>query len=135
MAAVVVNVGGGSGGKQIIANRLKGTGTEPLNIQWGTGAGTAAVADTSLFSTATTTEARTAGTSSIVTTTQTSDSYQVVGTITAAGARTITEVALWDAIGSGSPPTGGNFFLHADHGSTTLASTETITYTIKVQFT
>ena len=29
MAAFVVNVGGGSGGKQIIVNRILGSGTEP----------------------------------------------------------------------------------------------------------
>lgn len=135
LAAVIVNVGGGSGGKQIFVNRLMGSGTEPKYIQWGTGAGTAAVADTGLFSTSTTTEARTAGTSSAVTTSQTSDTYQVVGTITAAGARTITEVGLFDAAGSGSPPTGGNFWFHADHGSTTLASGDAIQYTLKTQMT
>jgi hypothetical protein len=138
MAAVVVNVGGGSGGKQIISGRMRGatpTQTEPLFIQWGTGAGTAAVADTALFSTTTTTEARTTGTSSQVTGAQTNSKWRVVGTITAAGARTITEVGLFDTVGTGSPPTGGNFFLHADHGSTTLASGDSITYTIDVDFT
>ena len=44
MATVVVNAG-----RDITTNRLKGAGTEPLNIGWGTGAGTAAVADTTLF--------------------------------------------------------------------------------------
>jgi len=135
MAAFVVNVGGGSGGKQIIANRLKGTGTEPLNIQWGSSGTAAAATDTALGSTTGATESRTAGTSSIVTTTNTSDTYQVVGTITATGTPTVQEVGLFDAIGTGNPPTGGNFFLHANHGSTVLAVGETITYTIKVQFT
>jgi len=36
-------------GLDIITNKLKAAGTEPLNIGWGTGAGTAAVADTTLF--------------------------------------------------------------------------------------
>ncbi len=44
MATVVTNAG-----RDIVTNRIKGLGTEPLNIGWGTGAGTAAVADTTLF--------------------------------------------------------------------------------------
>jgi hypothetical protein len=138
MAVVVVNVGGGSGGKQIISGRMRGASpaqAEPLFIQWGTGAGTAAVADTGLFSTASTTESRTTGTSSQQTGAQTNSKWRVVGTITAAGARTILEVGLFDAVGSGSPASGGNFFLHADHGSTTLATNDTITYTIDLDFT
>lgn len=138
MACVIVNVGGGSGGKQIVTGRMIGatpTQAEPKYIQWGTGAGTAAVTDTGLFSTATTTEARTTGTSSQVTGAQTNSKYRVTGTITAAGARTITEVSLWDAVGSGSPPTGGNLFIHADHGSTTLATNDSIAYTIDMDFT
>ena len=131
MAAVVVN-----GGKQRISERMRGLGTEPAYLQWGTGAGTAAVADTGLFSTATTTEVRTLGTTSQVTVTQTSDGWRVVGTITALGARTILEVGLFDGAGSGGPPpTGANFFVHADHGSTTLAVNDAIQYTITVQFT
>ena len=47
MATVVVD-----GGLGITTNRLKGAGTEPLHVGWGTGAGTAAVGDTSLFTAA-----------------------------------------------------------------------------------
>lgn len=130
MAAFVV-----VGGKGIIVNRMRGTGTEPLNLQWGTSGTTATAADTGLGSTATTTEARTAGTTSSQTTTNTGDTWRVVGTITAAGARTIQEVGLYDTAGSGSPPTGGTFFLHADHGSTVFATNDSISYTINVQFT
>ena len=70
-----------------------------------------------------------------MTTTYTNDTWQCVGTITAAGARTIAEVGLFDAAGASSPPTGGNFFFHADHGSTVLAINDAIQYTLKVQFT
>jgi hypothetical protein len=187
--------------------------TEPLNIGWGTGgvAGgpfTAANTDIALFSEAA--EARTAGTSSAVTTTTTNDTYQVTGTITATGARTITEVALsdsttkpfsttWstaptgtggttgtlaasytpanntyiqcrtevmqvtagtgttsvtisraqngstavtqsngDQVTLGNPPgtatANATLFLHADHGSNTLATNDSIAYTIQVAF-
>ena len=44
MATFVVD-----GGLDITTNRIKGSGTEPLNVGWGTGAGTAARGDTSLF--------------------------------------------------------------------------------------
>jgi hypothetical protein len=93
MATVVV-----SKGREIISARMRGApaaGTEPLNIGWGTGAFTAAVSDVGPFAEAS--EARVAGTSSQVTTTTTNDTYQVVGTITAAGTKTITEVLLSDS--------------------------------------
>src|SRR5574337_1435294 len=112
MACVVVN-----GGKQQISGRFIGATPSqavPSYLQWGTGAGTAAVADTGLFSTTTTTEARVNATVTQVTGAQTNSKVQFVGTITAAGARTITEVALFDAAGTGSPPTGANFFEHSD---------------------
>jgi hypothetical protein len=90
-------------GKEIIATRMRGapaSSTEPLNVGWGTGglAGgpfTAANPDVGFFSESA--EARVAGTSSLVTTTVTNDTYQVVGTITATGTRTITEVGLSDS--------------------------------------
>jgi hypothetical protein len=42
------------------------------------------------------------GTESIVTTTVTGDTYQVVGTITAGSARVIDEVGLFDALTTGN---------------------------------
>lgn len=90
-------------GREIIANRMIGTSptqAEPKQLGWGTGgiAGgpfTAAVTDISPFSESS--EARVTGTSSVVTTTTTNDSYQVVGTITSAGTQTIAEVFLTDS--------------------------------------
>jgi hypothetical protein len=132
-AAFVVNVG-----KQITSGRHVGstpTQTEPKFIQWGVGTSTALVTDTALQSTTGTTEARTTGTISTVAGAQTLSKVQVVGTITAIGTPTIAEVALFDAAGTGSPPTGANIWLHASHGSTTLAAGESIAYTITVDFT
>ena len=122
MATVITNVG-----KTIYNNRLKGTGTEPLYVAWGTGAGTAAIADTTLFTEAA--ENRTAGTSTLVTTTTTNDTYQVVGAITAAGNKTITNVGLFDA------STVGNLFFHADFTGVALNTGESISFTLKTQLT
>ena len=89
MASVVTNAG-----KQIFNNRLRGSGTEPSYLAWGTGAGTAAIADTTLF-TESAQESRASGTSSTQTTTTTGDTYQVTGTLTVAtSGKTITNVGL-----------------------------------------
>jgi hypothetical protein len=90
---------------------MKGGGAEAKNIQWGTGSGQtlsgtvvtgSASANVNLFAPAT--EARTAGTSSIITTTQLGDTYQVTGTIVCASAgKTITEAGLFDAATPVSP--------------------------------
>ena len=63
MATVFTNVG-----KQVTTNRVKGSGTEPSYVGWGSGAGTAAITDTTLFSEIL---PRTLGTSTQVTTTTT----------------------------------------------------------------
>jgi hypothetical protein len=107
--------------------------SRPLYLQWGTGSGAAASAN--VVTTTSTTEARTTGTSSQVTTTQTNDTYQVAGTITAAGTRAITEVGVFDAAGSGSPPTGGNMDIYGDFSVINLATGDSIAFTIKVAFT
>ena len=117
MAAVLTRKGRG-----IVTQRLIGapaSNTEPLNVGWGTGglAGgpfTAANTDVAPFSESA--ESRTVGTSSRVTTTTTNDTYQVVGTITATGTRTITEVFLSD---SASKPAGTTT---VQAGSTAIAS-------------
>lgn len=130
MATLVVN-----GGKDIVTNRIKGAGTEPLNIGWGTGAGTTAATDSTLFteklvdlSTSAGTD-HTAGTSTRQTTTTTNDTYQVVGTRTATGAGTVTNAGLFDAA------SGGNLFMKGDFTGIGLSSGDAIQFTCKVQFT
>ncbi len=114
-----------TGGKAILANRMKGTGTEPVFLAVGTGASaanrTAAVGNTALTTERTTT--RPTGISSI----PTAGTYQVVATVTCTGGPwAIDEIALFDAA------TGGNMF-----GSFTkavpdyLESNDSITYTIQ----
>jgi hypothetical protein len=114
-------------GKAITTNRIKGSGTEPNYIGWGTGAGTAAITDTTLFTEAS--EARVAGTSTQATTTTTSDTYQVVGTMTVAGSgKTITNAGLFDA------STSGNLFMKGDFTGIALNVGESISFTLKVVF-
>ena len=125
MATFVVD-----GGLDITTNRLLGSGTEPKNIGWGTGAGTAARTDTTLFtealvSLAAGTTDHTVGTSSRITTTTTNDTYQVTGTRTATGAGTVTNAGLWDAA------SGGNLFLKGDFTGIGLANGDGISFTIK----
>ena len=107
-------------------NRLKGAGTEPLFVAWGTGAGTAVITDTTLFTESA--ETRTSGTSTQQTTTVTSDTYQVIGTITATAVRAITNAGLFDAV------TVGNLFVKGDFATINLASGDSIQFTIKISF-
>jgi hypothetical protein len=125
MATFVVD-----GGLDITTNRLKGAGTEPLNIGWGTGAGTTARTDTSLFTEALVTLAaggtdHTPGTSTRQTTNTANDTYQVVGTRTATGSGTVTNAGLFDAA------SGGNLYLKGDFTGIGLASGDSIQFTIK----
>jgi hypothetical protein len=87
-------------GKDILSGRLIGstpTQAEPKVVTWGLNpAGlTAAATDVAMFDESS--EARVTGTSSQVTTTNPNDTYQVVGTITAAGSRAITEFGAFDS--------------------------------------
>ncbi len=122
MATVFSNTG-----KAITTNRIKGSGTEPNYVAWGTGAGTAAATDTTLFTESA--EARVAGTSTQQTITTTNDTYQSVGTIVASAPRTITNAGLFDA------STSGNIFMKGDFTGVVLATGESIQFTMQVQFT
>ncbi len=114
-------------GKAITTNRLKGSGTEPNYVAWGTGAGTAGVTDTTLFSEAS--ESRVAGTSTQQQTTVANDTYQVVGTLTCAGAgKTITNAGLFDAA------TVGNLLMKGDFTGVVLNVGESIQFTMQLAF-
>jgi hypothetical protein len=115
-------------GKAITTNRLKGAGSEPNYIAWGTGAGTAAAADTTLFTEAS--EARVAGASTLQQTTVANDTYQVVGTMTVAGAgKTITNAGLFDQLA-----VGGNLLLKGDFTGIALNVGESIQFTFRLAF-
>lgn len=121
LATVLTNAG-----KAIVTNRMIGSGTDPVFVAIGTGAGTAAVADTTLF---TEVETRTSGTSSRVTTSVTNDTYQVVGTVTATATRAVTNGGNFDASSA------GNLFVKGDFSTINLSSGDSIQLTIKCQFT
>jgi hypothetical protein len=106
----------------------------PKFLQWGTGSGAAKTANA--VTTTGTTEARTTGTVSQQTTTYTNDTYQVAGTITSAEVSTlaVTEVGVFDAAGTGSPPTGGNMDIYGDFAVINLSDGDSINFTVKVQF-
>lgn len=115
-------------GEEKIVDLVDGTATTHLDntngkIGWGTGAGTAAKADTTLFTEAS--EARVAVTTSQVA----ADKHQWVGTITANGAKTITNAGLFDA------PTGGVLVIHGDFTGVVLATGDKIEFTITLEQT
>jgi hypothetical protein len=127
VATVVTNVG-----KATVANRLQTTPTRnpPKFIGMGTGATgaarTAVAGDTALT---TEVESRATGTETIVTTTQTNDTYQSVGTITASATRSVDEGGMFDASSA------GNMFASATFNVISLASGDSIQFTWKVQAT
>lgn len=118
-------------GKAMLADRLRtspGTyTTSPKFIGMGTGATaaarTAVAADTAL---STEVETRSSGTESTVTTTQTNDTYQSVGTITATATRAVDESGLFDASST------GNMATSATHNVVSLVSGDSIQYTWKI---
>ena len=121
MATLLVNTG-----KAIVTNYLAGgAATQPKYVAWGTGAGTTALTDTTLFTEVGT---RTSGTTTQQTTTTTSDTYQVIGTVTAGSSLTITNAGLFDAL------TVGNLFVKGDFTGVALTSGDSIQFTFKTQF-
>ena len=121
MATLLVNTG-----KAIVTNYLNGgAATQPKYVAWGTGAGTTAATDTTLFTEVT---PRVSGTTTQQTTSTTNDTFQVVGTQTAGTSETITNAGLFDA------STSGNLFVKGDFTGVPLNSGDSISFTFKVQF-
>lgn len=132
MATFVTN-----GGLAILTNRLKGSGTEPVYVGWGSGTGTTTRSDTTLFTevdvdvATTASGTRTTGTTTRVTTSQANDTWQNAATRTSTGAGTITNAGCWDNSAMGS----GSLFLKGDFVGIGLSSGDSIAFTIKCQFT
>jgi len=104
-------------------------------VGWGTSAGTTADGDTTLFGEkaldlSSTTGTRTTGTQTQQTTTTTSDTYQVLATLTATGAGTVTNAGIFDNATIGS----GNLFFKGDFTGIGLSSGDSIQFTFKVKF-
>lgn len=96
-------------------------------VGWGTGAGTSAVTDTTLFTEVT--AERASSTQTLVTTTLTNDTLQNVATLTSVSGETITNAGLFDA------SSGGNLWAKQDFTGIVLASGDKIQFTIKIQQT
>lgn len=126
MAALITAVG-----FNIIAERIKGNGTEPVYLAWGTGVTEPTITDTDLEAEdSSPAYARVAGVSSIVDGLYAGDTYQVSGSITATAALMITEWALFDAV------SGGNMLMREVYApGHTLAIGGILNFIIKVQMT
>jgi len=114
--------------KDLITSWINGgTPTAPKAVGWGnsTAAPTAAATDVAPFGEAA--EARVTGTSSVVTTTTTNDTYQVVGTITSASGQTINESIL--AVATTKP------FSTTVTGGTAVGSAVGTTLTVAASYT
>lgn len=104
---------------------MSGTHLDATNakVAWGTGAGTAAKGDTTLFTEAS--EARVVPTVSQ----PTADKNQWIGTITADGAKTITNAGLFNAAAA------GDLVIHGDFTGIGLALGDKIEFTISLEQT
>jgi multidrug efflux pump subunit AcrA (membrane-fusion protein) len=119
MASILANAG------RAIITSVLATSTAKY-VGMGTGAGTAAATDTTLF---TEVETRTAGTQSQQTTSVTSDTYRVTGTVAATTTRAITNAGVFDA------STTGNLLVKGDFATINLANGDSIAFTFNLQFT
>lgn len=120
MAPLVTNAG-----KDIITNRILGSGTEPKFTAIGTGSTAEAITQTALV---TEVETRATGTSTRQTTTTTNDTYQVVGTVSITGTRALQESGLFDA------STVGNMLCRGVYTTINLVNGDSIQVTWKVSF-
>lgn len=117
MADVLTDVG-----EAYVVDKITDTsGLKAENIGWGTGAGTAAKGDTTLFGEAS--ESRVVATE----TQPTADKVRWVGTLTADGAKTITNAGNFDAAA------GGNLVIHGDFTGIALALGDKIEFTIELE--
>lgn len=107
-------------GENFTVDQLDAFGT--YYVGWGTGAGTAAKTDTTLFTEAS--ETRVATTDSQ----PASNTMQWVGTITATGTKTITNAGIFDAVSS------GNLIVKSDFTGIALNSGDSIQFTFQLTF-
>lgn len=128
MATLLVNTG-----RAIISGLVTAvTSLQPKFIGIGSGAGTTAATDTTLFTEYTsgtwTGYARTSNAGTQQTTSTTNDTAQFQGTFTAGAAQTVTNAGCFDA------STVGNLFIKGDFTGVVLANGDSIQVTIKDQY-
>lgn len=124
-ATVITNAG-----EEYVVDKLKETvSTEAAYVGWGEGAGTAAKADTDLFTPVNTDQANTTlrqlGTTSKTGTGATAK-YQVVATLTSPNTNNKTNAGTWTAA------TAGTLVIKGDHTSTAMAVGDQIQYTVTI---
>ena len=109
-------------GEEFLADLVDGTSSAPANyyIGWGTGAGTAAKGDTTLFTEAS--ESRVTATESQ----PSADQNRFVGTITADGTKTITNAGVLTA------STSGTLMFKSDFTGIALNASDAIEFTFTV---
>jgi hypothetical protein len=117
-------------GEEYVVDKInEAVSTKPEYVGWGEGAGTAAKADTDLFTPVNTdvgnTVLRQLGTSSKTGSGATAK-YQVVATLTSPNANNKTNAGAWTA------STAGTLVIKGDHTSTAMASGDQIQYTITI---
>lgn len=92
-----------NGGLAWLAGAITGDTATPTDLKYiGLGTGTTAAAATDTGLETPTADARATGTVTRVTTTTANDTVQIVGTITAGGARAVTEAGLFSAASDGT---------------------------------
>ena len=118
-------------GLAIKTNLISGLGgTIPKYLAWGTGAGTSAQTDTTLFAETTYAGyARVAATPTRTTTAETDDTISWVGTLTnsSGAALAVTNAGTFDA------STAGNLFIKGDFATVNLNANDSIQFTITEQ--
>lgn len=125
MATVVTNAG-----EEFVVDKFTETvQTKPEYVGWGEGAGTAAKADTDLFTPVNTDQANTV-LRQLATTSKTGSGatakYQAVATCTSPNTNAKTNAGAWTAV------SGGTLVIKGDHTSTAMAVGDQIAYTITV---
>jgi hypothetical protein len=123
MATVLTNAG-----EEYTVDKLtEAVQTKLEYIGWGEGAGTAAKADTDLFTPVNTDQANTV-LRQLATTSKTGSGatakYQAVATLTSPNVNNKTNAGAWTAVG------GGTLGIKGDHASTPMATGDQIQYTI-----
>ena len=117
----------------IVAAEVAYTGV-PKYIGWGIGTTTPIVTATDLASAATH-EARTTGTPSSQLTTVANDTLRITGTVTCLTAgKAITEAALFDGAGTGTPPSGAVMFVKTVFDVINVAIGDGIAFTFNTAF-
>ena len=108
-------------GDELMADLLDGTVTAPtMRVGWGTGAGTTAKGDTTLFTEASEARVLTANSQ------PSAKQNQLIATITADGTKTITNAGVLDAL------TGGTLIAKSDFAGIGLTLNDSIQFTFQI---